>query len=84
MAAVYMERSDYTVNLARFYQVEIQPTLFGGWAVICRWGRIGTYGSMRQDWFVSLPEAQIAQTSRVARKFRRGYAHTPTDQSICG
>jgi predicted DNA-binding WGR domain protein len=74
MAAVYMERSDYTLNLARFYQVEIQPTLFGNWAVICRWGRIGTYGSMRQDWFSSLSEAEASHARRVARKYRRGYS----------
>jgi len=75
MQTVYMERSEYTRNLARFYQVDIQPTLFGDWAVVCRWGRIGTYGRMRQDWFTSLPEAQTAQARRVARKRRRGYAH---------
>jgi len=75
MAAVYMERSDHTRNLARFYQVEIQRTLFGDWAVISRWGRIGTYGRMRQDWFSSLPDAETAQHRRVARKRRRGYFH---------
>ena len=75
MAAVYMERSDYALNLARFYEVEIQPTLFGDWAVICRWGRIGTYGKSQQDWFGSLPEAQTAQDRRVDRKRRRGYVH---------
>ena len=76
MLAVYMERSDHARNLARFYQVDIQPTLFGDWAVICRWGRIGTDGRARQDWFPSLPEAQTAQGRRVARKRRRGY-HGP-------
>jgi len=75
MLAVYMERSDHMRNLARFYQVDIQPTLFGEWAVISRWGRIGTHGRSQQDWFTSLPEAQTAQARRVARKQRRGYAH---------
>ena len=75
MPAVYMERSDHTLNLARFYQVDIQPTLFGEWAVVSRWGRIGTHGRTQQDWFTSLPEAQAAQAHRVARKRQRGYAH---------
>ena len=74
MPAEYMERSDHTRNLARFYQVEIQPTLFGEWAVVSRWGRIGTYGRIQQDWFPSLPEARTAQAHRVAVKRRRGYA----------
>lgn len=75
MQAVYMERSDRTCNLARFYQVDIQLTQFGDWAVISRWGRIGTHGRERQDWFSSLPEAQTAHARRVERKRRRGYAH---------
>lgn len=74
MPAVYMERSDHSLNLARFYQVDIQPTLFGDWAVVCRWGRIGTYGRVQQDWFPSLPEARIAYDLRVARKRLRGYS----------
>lgn len=75
MTAIYMERSDHTRNLARFYQVDIQPTLFGDWAVVCRWGRIGTYGRLQQDWFASLPDAEAFQARRVARKRQRGYAH---------
>ena len=75
MPAVYMERSDHTRNLARFYQVDIQRTLFGEWAVVTRWGRIGTHGRTQQDWFTCLREAQAGQASRVARKRRRGYAH---------
>ena len=75
MSAVYMERSDLTCNLARFYEVEVLPTLFGEWAVISRWGRIGTHGRVQQDWFASLPEAQTAQARRVDRKRRRGYVH---------
>ena len=69
-----MERCNPRQNIARFYQVDIQRTLFGDWAVISQWGRIGTYGRTTQDWFASLPEAQIAHARRVARKGRRGYA----------
>jgi predicted DNA-binding WGR domain protein len=76
MLAIYMERSDHTRNLARFYQVDIQPTLFGDWAVICRWGRIGTYGRIRQDWFAFLPDAEASHARRVARKHRRGYCQS--------
>ena len=76
MLAVYMERSDHTRNLALFYQVDIQPTLFGDWAVICRWGRIGTYGRIRQDWFAFLPDAEASHARRVAHKHRRGYSQS--------
>jgi predicted DNA-binding WGR domain protein len=74
MPAVYMERSDQARNLARFYNVDIQPTLFGDWAVVRRWGRIGTHGRTQQDWFSSLSEAETAHSRTVARKLLRGYA----------
>lgn len=28
-------------NMARFYAFTIQPTLFGEWALVREWGRIG-------------------------------------------
>jgi predicted DNA-binding WGR domain protein len=64
-------------NLARSYGADIQPTLFGEWAVISNWGRIGTYGRTRQDWVSSLTEAQTAHSDRVTRKLRRGFATPP-------
>ena len=57
MPAVHMERSDHARNLARFYNVGIQPTLFGDWAAVCRWGRLGAWvvrgdGLVRQIRFI--------------------------------
>ena len=51
MLSVYRERCDSKLNLARFYEVDVQQTLFGDWAVVCHWGRIGTQGRLQQDWF---------------------------------
>ena len=73
MQAVYLERIDPSRNVARFYQVDIRPTLFGEWAVVAQWGRIGTYGRTREDWFSSLTDAEAARHRRVSRKRRRGY-----------
>lgn len=36
MPAVILRRIDPTKNMARFYAIDIQPTLFGDWAVIRR------------------------------------------------
>jgi predicted DNA-binding WGR domain protein len=74
MPAVYVERSDRTRNLARFYQVDIQPTLFGRPGCSLPVVRIGTYGRVQQDWFESLLEAQAAQAQPVANKCVRGYS----------
>jgi predicted DNA-binding WGR domain protein len=73
MQVVYMERCDRRLNMSRFYEVSVEPTLFGDWAVVCRWGRIGTGGRTQQEWFPSLSEAQSAQTAAVADKRERGY-----------
>ena len=42
--AVHMRRIDPTRNMARFYEVSLEPSLFGTWAVVRRWGRIGCQG----------------------------------------
>jgi predicted DNA-binding WGR domain protein len=73
LKAVHLERRDAARNMDRFYRVWITPTLFGEWAVVSQWGRIGTHGRAREDWVPSLPEAQAVQARRVARKRRRGY-----------
>ncbi|WP_421580731.1 WGR domain-containing protein [Shinella sp. M31] len=41
---IYIERTDKTRNMARFYAMSIEPTLFGETAVTRRWGRIGSTG----------------------------------------
>lgn len=73
MQVVYMERCDKRSNMSRFYEVGVEPTLFGDWTLVCRWGRIGTNGRTRQEWFPSLSEVQSAQTDAVTIKRKRGY-----------
>ncbi len=38
MFAVALRRIDQPRNMARFYAVDVLPTLFGHWAVVRRWG----------------------------------------------
>ena len=44
MYTVALRRIDPARNMARFYAVEVMPTLFGQWAVVRRWGRVNTDG----------------------------------------
>ena len=46
-----LHRIDAACNMARFYAMSIEPTLFGGEALVRNWGRIGTQGRYRMDWF---------------------------------
>src|SRR5215467_4198464 len=77
MPAVYMERSDRNRNLARYYHVEIQPTLFGEWAVIRLWCKqLGNRGSW-QD--ASVPCGRGA----VHRAAFRPADHHPLCELVC-
>jgi len=45
---VRLTRVDSLRNMARFYAIDVQEDLLGGFAVIRNWGRIGTAGQMRR------------------------------------
>ena len=71
MNTILLERRDPENNRARFYAVSVAPTLFGQWALVREWGRIGHPGTVRADWFATEDEAETARE----RLARRGYRH---------
>lgn len=38
MTAIMLTRVDDQHNVARFYKLDVQPTLFGGWSFVREWG----------------------------------------------
>lgn len=70
----FFRRIDPARNMARFYVVMLQPTLFGEMAVVRQWGRIGTRGREKIDCFGGDAEAISAATKLTECKMRRGYA----------
>lgn len=73
MQGIALRRIDSGRNMARFYTIGVQPTLFGDWAVVRGWGRIGTYGRTQETWF-SEPAPALACADGFERaKRRRGY-----------
>ncbi len=73
MSGTYLTRSDVSCNMNRFYRMEVQPELFGGWTLWREWGRIGRGGQLRRDAYRSEQEGQAALTDLVRQKVRRGY-----------
>lgn len=73
MNLAYLERVDPGRNMLRFYAIRIAPTLFGEWAVVREWGRIGSPGRERQTWFASEADALAAGLKARREKERRGY-----------
>jgi predicted DNA-binding WGR domain protein len=76
----WLERRNPAKRMARFYAVRVVPTLFGAWALVREWGRIGSPGRLRTDWFGSEGAAASAGDKLVARKLRRGYRAPAADR----
>ena len=81
-----LTRVDPEKNMARFYEIDVQPTLFGDYTVERHWGRIGAAGQSRTFWFDD-EEAADKMASQVSNaKTRRGYVvpvPSPTNVNLC-
>ncbi|MDO5703558.1 MAG: WGR domain-containing protein [Paracoccus sp. (in: a-proteobacteria)] len=70
---LHLTRIDEPRNMARYYALEATGDLFGGAVMIRRWGRIGSTGRDRREWFAD-PTAAHHEAERWRRaKVRRGY-----------
>lgn len=74
-APVYLRRIDRAKNMARFYKLDIQRDLFGGWNLVREWGRIGRAGQVRSAPYPSRAEAIDAFARQKRAKERRGYGN---------
>lgn len=72
MAATVLRRIDQTQNVARFYELDVQPGLFGDVSVTRHWGRIGSNGQSKQHWFASHAAAADLTSKLTRQKERRG------------
>lgn len=70
---LYVERIAPEKNMARFYALAVQPTLFGEVSVVRAWGRIGTRGQHMVQLFDNENEAVSLFLDVVREKRRRGY-----------
>ncbi|MHA6688398.1 WGR domain-containing protein [Mesorhizobium sp. A556] len=68
-----LHRVDPAQNMARFYCLSLQPTLFGEVSVVRAWGRIGTRGRMKIDSYPTGEGASAAFSRLERQKRRRGY-----------
>jgi predicted DNA-binding WGR domain protein len=74
MNAVHLHRIDPARNMLRFYRLDVQPDLFGGFAVVKEWGRIGARGGrLVGEWHLTEAQALAAVQRQAERKRRRGY-----------
>jgi predicted DNA-binding WGR domain protein len=64
---------DPTKNMRRFYELDIQPNLFGGFSVIRNWGRIGTKGQVKIELHDDKTMAKCSYKKLRTIKLKRGY-----------
>lgn len=74
---LYVERTDPDRNMARYYAMSIEPTLFGSASLTRRWGRIGTSGRHMVHHFEREEEAVRLFLSLLRQKRSRGYGPRP-------
>lgn len=70
---MYLTKSDPSANIHRFYRMDIVPGLFGDWGLLRNWGRIGSSGQVRTDWFETKKAAKDARFELHMQKAKRGY-----------
>jgi predicted DNA-binding WGR domain protein len=74
---VILERHDPARNMARYYVLSIESSLFGDTALVRRWGRLGRNGRQRIDLFRQHAHAIESLDAWFTRKARRGYVARP-------
>ena len=70
---IHLTRTDPARNMARFYSMRLQQTLFGDWALLREWGRIGSAGRLVSGRFASEQEAARVMTEHLRAKLSKGY-----------
>jgi predicted DNA-binding WGR domain protein len=71
---VILDRCDPARNMARYYVLSIEPSLFGDTALVRQWGRQGRIGRQRIELFRERAHAVETLEDWFARKIRRGYS----------
>lgn len=70
----YFHRPAQDQKNVRWYTLHLQPDLFGGYDVICRWGRIGRKTvSERLERFASVQHARLRLNSLSAQQIENGF-----------
>jgi predicted DNA-binding WGR domain protein len=71
------DRRDPSVNMAGFYILAVEASLFGDTASIREWGRVGTAGRRKIELRETERSAMEALKTWLRRKQRRGYVPRP-------
>ena len=79
---LYVERTEPSKNMARYYAMTIEPTLFGTACLTRRWGRIGSMGQEKVHHFQREEDAVHLFLDVLRQKRARGYRPAGTNRAI--
>lgn len=72
-ARLHLHHIDPARSMARFYALQVQPSLFGEWVLVREWGRIGQVGTVKATPYPTQSEAEEALARLQRQKVSRGY-----------
>lgn len=75
MMQIFMRKTKPDLNMDRYYAISITVGLFGDHGVQRHWGRRGTRGQYRLDWYASKKDAKTAANKLANTKLSRGYSY---------
>jgi len=78
MRAMRLSRIDLARNMRRFYRLDVQADLFGGFAVVKEWGRIGARGRMVGESYATKALGDAAMQRQAERERRRDTQNAPS------
>lgn len=70
---MYLTKIEPELGQFRFYRMDIVRGLFDDWGLVREWGRIGSGGQSRTDWFETEGAAKDARFDLHMKKAKRGY-----------
>jgi predicted DNA-binding WGR domain protein len=73
MSRTYLKHEVPEKNMHRFYYTTVILGIFGEWALVREWGRIGSGGTVRKTWFATEAEALEAEQKLCEAKCKKGY-----------
>ncbi|QEP43081.1 WGR domain-containing protein [Ectothiorhodospiraceae bacterium BW-2] len=70
---IYMQTRPDEGNQLRFYQLQLQRDMFGGWSMIREWGVQGSSGTVKRTHFDEFDKALAAMMKLRSTQLKRGY-----------
>ncbi|GLS20215.1 hypothetical protein GCM10007874_32320 [Labrys miyagiensis] len=77
LSFLVLERREEACNIARYYVLSVEPSLFGDASLVREWGRIGSRGRRLIELHGTTQLAAEALDRWLARKKRRKYSVRP-------